>query len=468
MVTLGLAFLMGLLGLVVDLGWGYYQKQVAQTVADSAAMAAVIAAGTGSIACGTGGVVCQSATSCSSVTAGTNLAAGCQYGVQNGVAASRITMAANTTAFSGVSTDYWVTTTVSIPQSLTFLRVIGFNNATVSASATGAVVGSGGSGGGCVYTLDNTSTGPGLTLSGAGLYLSCGVYINNTSTTNAFSLSGSQASLCYGSSSGSCTAGKSAPLNMVSGAKISASGSGCKQDAFYGTQNPSNTIQCSDPSYSTPVADPLASLPAPTVGSCSPAATLGTASWNHSSTWSWSNISPAQTINPGVYCGGLNIQGGNVTLNPGIYILNGGGLTIQGSNTTVSGAGVYFYNTATSGNTAGPMTLSGQPNVTLTSPTSGTYEGIFFMQDHNVCGTSSSINGNTNIKINGSIYTHCTDTPYSPDNLTYTGESSTGYYTAIVVDKLTVNGMSNLTLDPTGGQNTGIGLGNVAKPYLIQ
>jgi hypothetical protein len=469
MVTLGLAFLMGILGLVVDVGWGYYQKQVAQTAADSAAMAATVAAGTGSIACGTGGVLCQStATACSTITTGTNLSAGCLYGVQNGVPATEIKMASGTTAFSGISTDYWVTATVSIPQSLTFLRVMGFDTATIVASASGAVVGSGSGGGGCVYALDNTTSGAGITLSGAGLYLSCGVYINNASTTNAFSLSGSQASICYGTGT-SCTSGKTVPLTMVSGAKISASGSGCKQDSYYGTQNPSNTIQCSDPNYASPVADPLASLPAPTVGACSGGSTLGTATWSHSSTWSWSNLSPPQTINPGVYCGGINIGGGNVTFTPGTYILNGGGLTIQGSNTTVTGSGgVFFYNTS-SGYSAGPLNMSGQPNVNFKSPSSGTYQGIFFMQDHSVCSSSSNtIQGNTNIEINGTIYAHCTNPTYSPDTLIYTGESSTGYYTAIVVDKLTVNGMSNLVLDPTGGQNTGIGLSGVSKPYLIQ
>src|SRR5579864_3859036 len=85
MVSLGIVFLMGVLGLVVDVGWGYYRKQVAQAAADSAVTAAVVAAGTGTITCGSGGVVCQAATSCSSASAGTNVKAGCQYAAQNGI-----------------------------------------------------------------------------------------------------------------------------------------------------------------------------------------------------------------------------------------------------------------------------------------------------------------------------------------------------------------------------------------------
>jgi hypothetical protein len=53
-------------------------------------------------------------------------------------------------------------------------------------------------------------------------------------------------------------------------------------------------------------------------------------------------------------------------------------------------------------------------------------------------------------------------------NLLYTGQSTSGHYSALVVDTLQINGMSNLILDPTGGQNTGIGLGGGSKGYLIQ
>jgi hypothetical protein len=93
------------------------------------------------------------------------------------------------------------------------------------------------------------------------------------------------------------------------------------------------------------------------------------------------------------------------------------------------------------------------------------------MQDHNVCSSSShAINGNTNVKINGTIYVHCGQTGgnYVAQNVLYTGESTTGYYSALVVDTIQINGMSNLVLDPTGGQNTGIGLTGGTKAYLIQ
>jgi len=449
MVTLGIVFLMGVLGLVVDVGWGYYRKQVAQAAVDAAVTAAVVAAGTGTIVCGSGGVVCQAATACTSAVAGTTVKAGCQYGIQNGIASANLKIAANVTSpISGVAVKYWVTATATESLLPTFLQAMNIRTGTVAASATGAVVSSGsGSGGGCLYVMDPTA-GQALYLNGANLTVTCGVYVNSANVTNAFQLNSAAATLNTGVKG----------LTMVTGGKINCTGCGCKTDAYYGTQNPSNTTQCTDPVYAAAAADPLSAVPAPTYSGCD------------KTNYSWSNLSPAQTLNPGVYCGGINIGGGTVTFNPGTYVLNGGGLKIQGSNTTVSGSGVFFYNTS-AGYTAGSLLVSGQPKLDFKAPTSGSYQGVLFMQDHNVCpSTSHTFQGNSNVKTNGTIYIHCGQNggSYVAQNMLYTGQSTSGYYSALVVDTIQINGMSNLVLDPTGGANTGIGLGSGSKPVLIQ
>src|SRR5215467_3781189 len=54
---------LGTLGLVVDVGYGYYRRHVAQAAAESAALAMASAAAAASpcaITCGTGGVACDS------------------------------------------------------------------------------------------------------------------------------------------------------------------------------------------------------------------------------------------------------------------------------------------------------------------------------------------------------------------------------------------------------------------------
>src|ERR1051326_1817675 len=63
MVTIGIVFIMGLLGLVTDVGWGYYRKQVAQAAVDAAVLAAVqqasVTGSSSTIVCGSDGIVCQ-------------------------------------------------------------------------------------------------------------------------------------------------------------------------------------------------------------------------------------------------------------------------------------------------------------------------------------------------------------------------------------------------------------------------
>src|ERR1700722_5008213 len=84
MASLSLTMVLGMVGLVVDLGFGRYTRRVAQSAADAAALAAASqalssAGQTGTPVCG-GNVHCQSLASCPSSG---NLQNGCLYGQQN-------------------------------------------------------------------------------------------------------------------------------------------------------------------------------------------------------------------------------------------------------------------------------------------------------------------------------------------------------------------------------------------------
>ncbi len=86
---------------------------------------------------------------------------------------------------------------------------------------------------------------------------------------------------------------------------------------------------------------------------------------------------------PGDYyiTGGIVINGGgNVTFGPGLYFLQGGGLKITG-NGVVTGDGVTFYIDE------GQVTLTGSGDTQLTAPTSGTYEGIVIFQNRSLTTT---------------------------------------------------------------------------------
>jgi hypothetical protein len=276
---------------------------------------------------------------------------------------------------------------VSQPRSPYFLRALGYSTVTVSARAVGSSVNSPA----CVYALDPTASGA-LSVSGSSsMTLQCGAYVDSSSTTGLTTGGG-----------GTLTAGE---IGVVGGY----SGSGF-------TPTPKTGI--------APAPDPLSYVPAPTVGSC-----------DHNNYHAPGNS--AVTLSPGVYCGGIQISGSNnVTFNPGMYILNGGGFKVTGS-ATLTGSGVTFYNTQSSGKTYDGIAIGGTATVNLTAPTSGTYEGMLFFQDRSVASTASSslITGSSTSTYDGAIY-------FSTTTVSYAGNSSNSGYTILVGDKVTVNGNS--------------------------
>jgi len=435
MVTLGLVFLMGILGLVVDVGWGYYRKQVAQAAADSAAMAAVAqaAAVTSSttFTCGSGNIVCQNPTPCSSASTSSVITVACQYGTANGVTASNLYISSGTTdPGSGAAMNYWVRATVSEGLFTTFSRVMGINGARVAASAMGGVIVQNGSGGGCIYALDPNMAAS-LQVGGASLTSGCGIYVNSNDT-GAMKVNGNNS---YVDATG-------AAINVVGGWT-------CTNGCAYVKPPPNTGV--------SPADDPLGNIPPPSYSGC-----------DHVN-WTQTSNNASSVLNPGVYCGGIKISGGTVQLSPGNYILNGGGLSLQGSGTTVNGTGVFFYNTS-NGYQVGNLAISGSPMVNLTAQTSGTYQGLLYFRDRSMCpSTNDAVTGNTNTVISGTFYVHCTNTggTYVPAVLMFSGESTPGHYVALVADSIKITGNSHLILDPTGGNNTGIKPASKST-YLVQ
>jgi hypothetical protein len=389
---------MGILGLVVDVGWGYYRKQVAQAAADSAVTAAVAAAGTGSVACGVGGVACSSSgMSCASATAGTNLSAGCQYGVQNGISNSNITIAADlgsNTPLAGVTTNYWVKATVSEDMPLSFLRVMGFNNANISATATAGITQSGG-GGGCVYVLDPT-TNKALWQTGSGdLESACGVWVNSSDPKAIYQTAG--AIINTGSASTSLVGG------------------------YY--QTGSSTITPL-PVAASPVSDPMAGRTLPTLPS--PAVC----------TYTNYTLGGSGTLSPGTYCGGISITGsGAVTFNSGLYIMDGGGFNIAGSG-SANGSNVTILLAGDASHTYKGVQISGSGTYTFSAPTSGSNEALLFVGDRTTASSlGSTITGTTTSIFNGVIY-------LPKEQLTYTGGSSLTNYTSVICDTLKMTGLT--------------------------
>jgi Flp pilus assembly protein TadG len=136
---------------------------------------------------------------------------------------------------------------------------------------------------------------------------------------------------------------------------------------------------CSAPMTSLPpVADPLKNLAEPlNSGNC--------------------KNGNGNTLQPGRYCNGLNLNG-NVQLRPGTYIIDAGTLKIN-ANANISGDGVtiYLVDNAT-------LDFNGNANINLTAPTSGTYAGILFFGARENSMAVNKINGTATSSMTGTFY----------------------------------------------------------------
>lgn len=424
--------LFGVMGLAVDLGWGYYRKQVAQTASDAAAMAAAVTAynavGNGIITCGSNNVACYAtATACPAVinSPANNVQNGCMYAKANGftnagnqtvtMTSSALGSAPDPTVFSIL---YRVTTTVTETNPQLFSALGGHPYGQVATQSTAQVVQPPLPG--CIYALNQTAASA-ISVSGSNSSIStpnCGIDINSSSST-ALVVSGNA----------SVTA---AFEKIVGGFQLQGQ----------------STVSPTPLTGASHFPDPLGNLPAPSI---TPSCT--------GNNYSMSNgppNAPAVILNPGTYCGGINIGGAaNVTFNPGVYVLYGGGMTLNSSNMVVAGSGVTFFNTDGHGvaglptSNFAPITISGQPNVTLSAPTTGTYSGVLFYKDRTVSSANNTdtINGQTQPKLTGTIY-------LPGDKLLLTGGVSTGQnQPSIIADTIQVNGGALVVSTTTSGSS---------------
>lgn len=103
-------------------------------------------------------------------------------------------------------------------------------------------------------------------------------------------------------------------------------------------------------------------------------------------------------LQPGVYKGGINVSGkGNLNLAPGTYYMDGGGFSFTGQGSLV-GKEVMIYNAPGNGNSEG-ISVKGQGSLDISAQKSGAYQGVTFFQDRKatVTGHVEGAGGATNI-----------------------------------------------------------------------
>jgi len=310
-------------------------------------------------------------------------------GFTNGANAAQVTV--NHPPDSGFysGNDAFVEAIISQPRPALFMRILGFQSATVS---TRAVAGAQDSPN-CVYALDPTATHSFNTSGSASVNAACGIIVDSSSGSALVSSGGGQ----------------------VTATSIAVTGNavGC----------------CFSPTPETsvpPEPDPFAGRAAPQFSGCD-----------------YTNLhvnSVTRVLTPGVYCGGIDISGGNssVTFLPGLYVLNGGGLSVSGGG-TINGTGVTFYNTGSAGYAYKPLAISGGTMGMLAAPTSGPMEAILFFQDRSITSSqTNTVSGGSTLSFEGALYF-----PTTP--LNFSGNSSgSAPYTIIIAQTIDFSGLTNL------------------------
>jgi hypothetical protein len=322
----------------------------------------------------------------------------CQYAADNGFAVStggtqNVMVSAGSgtpPTLSNVTAPYWVTVEVAetIPQS--FSSILGNSFGTASSRATAAYF-NGSSGGGCIYVLNAAASIVSVALNNnTTLEIGCGFLIN-AQTSNAISMgSGSQIKLDEGASIDVAATQLNQVLNLV--------GSLVNVNALLNLGSPV-------------AANPYSSMPAPSYSGCD---SLGVVA-----------LIGNQSLSPGTYCGPVVLSGtSSATLSSGTYIFESG-LSLSGA-ASLTGNGVTLYQPG------GSLSIDTSGKVTLTPPTSGTYQGITIFQ--NASDTASGTIAAANQNIQGVIYMPAAQ-------LTLSGNNSSIQTTAtIVVGNLVIAG----------------------------
>lgn len=191
-------------------------------------------------------------------------------------------------------------------------------------------------------------------------------------------------------------------------------------DGPAGGFNPTPVTDC------PPREDPLSGHLEPSVGSC---AHTGLQLSNYSG-----------RISPGVYCGGLVIDGASdVTFDPGLYFFKDGELQVKDKSRIVGDdVGFFFHGEGSR------LMFEDKVSVSLSAPISGEMAGILFWR-------SKSATGNGVFEIKSNFVDRLVGTIYLPNDAFFVAVTEevaeASAYTAIVAEQIQLVGRSKLILN---------------------
>jgi hypothetical protein len=381
--ALGMTVLLGVCGVALDFGYFYSHRREMQLAADAGAMAGAHERKRG-----------KDTHKINTAAQGSATANGFAHG-QSGT-----TVTVNNPPASGffAGDDRYVEVIIRQPTPALLLPVLRVHSVNITARA---VSGMRPNPNPCILALNRTEEKTFMVHSTSYLTANCGIH-SNSSAYNGY----------YVTSNGHVT---STSNSVTGGADV-------------------NSGSTATPTVRTGVArvmDPLSYLTPPAYGAC-----------NYND---YKVSSATVTLNPGVYCGGIEIgSGSTATFRPGLYVIKDKGLLVA-SGSTVSGTGVTIFNTG--GHDYQPIKLESGSWATLAAPTTGTWANILFYQDP-AAGKPGDIYYNQVASSSHSVFSGAMYFPTQRLNLADSSSVST-YNGIIVADMIWVASNSTTHVNAT-------------------
>ena len=280
-----------------------------------------------------------------------------------------------------------------------FMGVMGVSTMTIGSRAVAMKVP--GDGLGCVLALNRMKSGA-VTAQGGTVanMIGCSIY-DNSRNSSAMTVGGSA---------------------RVSARSVSVSG-GMSGNTGVTTTHGIRTNQ-------EPIPDPYAKLQIPVYSGC-----------DHHNFQSKKKI----TIDPGVYCGGLQFNAqDDVTFNPGVYIIDRGDFTVNGG-AILKGTGVTIIFTSSTGSNWPTVTINGGATIDLRPASTGTYAGVLMFGDRNIpVGTTFKFNGGATQYLGGAVY-------FPTGEIEFAGGAGSGMScTQLIGDTVNFTGNSGVAIDCAG------------------
>jgi hypothetical protein len=396
--SLMLVILLGFLALAMDGGFFYQHKRQMQTAADSAALA-------GAHEIKRDSTITQAALETSSRNDST------LNGFTHGSNGIDVAVFRPPTSGYYAGNNSYVEAIITHPHRTFFARIlnllgpgINFNTATVRARAVAGA----GSTGDCIYVLHTSKENAFEISSGSHVNAGCGVQVDSTNRRGLSVTSGSSLT--------------STSIDISGSSYESSSGSTVK-----------TTVEPYPNTNAPQEGDPLAYMQPPPIPS---------------NTITQRLYEGTQKLSPGYYPNGIELNSANVTLEPGLYVVNinngEDGLKVK-SGSTLTGTGVSFYITGYN-SSAKPISIESDSTVQLSAMTGGAIPGmLFFRRGSNSTPLLPEIASNTRSNFEGAIY-------FPNDKLRFHSDADSNTdapWTVIVAKELEVSSGTTLNVNAT-------------------